>query len=297
MKPFEINPKKTTNEIIKFIRKKVKELNRDGIIFGLSGGLDSSVIAALCAKAIAPEKITAMLMFEKDSDKQHMEDAIKLAKQLKIKIKKHDLTKELENYPVYKYAPRLLINKLLIRKGLKYLTEKKGKGFLYFDLEKADNPIIKRANAFFRIKHRLRMLHLYYEAELKNLLVVGAANKTEEDIGFFVKFGIDHCADIMPMIHLYKTQVRQLANYLKIPTEIIEKSPAPDFLPGITDEDAIGLGYNKLDLILYTLEKGKLNKINKIIKKLNVTQKEIKYVKDLIKGSKHMRESPYFLNQ
>lgn len=297
MNLLEINSEKTTNRIIRFIRKKVKELNRDGIIFGLSGGLDSSVIAALCAKAIAPEKITAMLMFEKDSDKEQMEDAIKLAKQLKIKIKKNDLTKELENYPVYKYAPRLLINKQLIRKGLKYLTEKKGKGFLYFDLEKAGNPIIKRANAFFRIKHRLRMLHLYYEAELKNLLVVGAANKTETDIGYFVKFGIDHSTDIMPIIHLYKTQVRYLANYLKIPAEIIEKSPAPDFLPGITDEDAIGLDYDKLDFILYALEKGKLNKINKIIKKLNVTQKEIKYVQDLAKGSKHMRESPYSLNQ
>lgn len=93
------------------------------------------------------------------------------------------------------------------------------------------------------------MLLLYNYAELDNLLVLGTCNKTEKTIGFFVKYG-DAAADASPLEGLYKTQVYQLAKFLSIPEEIIERPPSPDLLPGITDEYAIALAYETLDRIL-----------------------------------------------
>jgi NAD+ synthase len=129
---------------------------------------------------------------------------------------------------------------------------------------------------------------LYYYGELENRLVVGAANKSEYEIGYFVKHGCDDATDIMPLIHLYKTQVRDLARYLNIPSKIIEKPPSPDILPGIVDEEAIGIPYEKLDLILLALEKRW--EIGEMTKVLGIEEKEIIYVKNLMQKSDHMRK-------
>jgi NAD+ synthase len=147
---------------------------------------------------------------------------------------------------------------------------------------------LRKSNAYYRIKHRLRMALLYYHAELENKLVVGAANKTELSIGFFVKHGIDDAADIMPLLNLYKTQVRMLAEQINIPSNILNKSPSPDIIPGIVDEQAIGLRYEKLDLILECLEKGL--SVEKIMKKIEIDRKTISKVKLLVERSEHMRK-------
>ena len=84
------------------------------------------------------------------------------------------------------------------------------------------------------------MVLIYYHAEQQNRSVIGSVNKTEQKIGFFVKFGCDHLADFMPIVSLYKTQVIQLANYLHVPEKIIKKAPSPDLLPGL--DDFIGKG-------------------------------------------------------
>ena len=110
------------------------------------------------------------------------------------------------------------------------------------------------------------MILLYLYGELENKLVVGAANKSEYKIGFFVKHGCDDAVDIMPLLNLYKTQVRELARYLKIPSRIIKKPPSPDIIPGICDEEAIKISYEKMDLILLALEKGwEINDIAKVL--------------------------------
>lgn len=274
-----------TKKIIKLIKDKMKELNRDGVILGLSGGIDSSVTATLCAKAVTPEKVTALLMFEKDSHRKHYMDAKRLAEELKINFLERDITKQLKSYPVYNLLPRLLMKASLNKKLLQQVKISTGKGFLYYVSELANHPIIKKINAFYRIKHRIRMLNLYYEAEENNLLVVGAANRTEKEIGYFVKFGVDHCADVMPIIHLYKTQVVKLAKHLRIPEKIVKKAAAPDVLKGLTDEAVIGMNFEELDKILNALNNGEKLK----------NAKKVKYVKELINHSNHMRESPYHL--
>ena len=119
-------------------------------------------------------------------------------------------------------------------------------------------------------------------------MVVGAANKSEYQIGYFVKHGCDDATDIMPLLNLYKTQVKELARYLNIPSRIIEKPPSPDILPGIIDEEAIGISYEKLDLILLAFEKGW--EIVEIAQDLEVEEKKVVYVKNLIQKSEHMRK-------
>ena len=129
---------------------------------------------------------------------------------------------------------------------------------------------------------------LYSYAEHENRLVVGTANKTELMTGFFVKYG-DSAADIMPLLPLYKTQVKQLARFLNIPKKIIDKAPSPDLLPGITDEFALGITYEKLDLILWGLER---NMETKEITKTGVKPETVEYVKELVRRSEHMRGLP-----
>ena len=132
------------------------------------------------------------------------------------------------------------------------------------------------------------MVLLYLYAEVGNRLVVGAANKSEYQIGFFVKHGCDDAADIMPLLNLYKTQVRELARFLNVPSRIIEKPPSPDIIPGIIDEEATGIPYEKLDLILLALERGWENPT--IAETLKVEEEKVRYVNSLVGKSEHMRK-------
>jgi NAD+ synthase len=132
------------------------------------------------------------------------------------------------------------------------------------------------------------MVLLYLYAELENRLVVGAANKSEYQIGFFVKHGCDDASDIMPLLNLYKTQVRELAYYLNIPSRIIKKPPSPDLIPGLDDEEALGISYEKMDLILLALEKGW--EIPDIVKALKIEEDKIVDIQNLIQKSEHLRK-------
>ena len=133
------------------------------------------------------------------------------------------------------------------------------------------------------------MVILYSYAERGNLLVAGTANKTEFLTGFFVKYG-DSAADIMPLLPFYKTQVRQLAEFLHIPERVLSKAPSPDLIPGITDEFAMGISYEKLDLILLGLDMSM--EMKDIAAGAGVKQETIEYVKELVGRSEHMRGSP-----
>lgn len=293
----KINPKQLTSKLEKFIKKYMDELEREGLILGLSGGLDSAVVATLCVRAVGPEKVLALILPEKDSKKEHIKDALKLANQLKIKKRLINITPLIKKFGAHRL---FLLNKFPLPKKLKEKLVKKF--YLFYEKKFKQNPFsdsllgfknknyalwLQRSNAYYRIKHRLRMVLLYLWAEKENLLVVGAANKTELKIGFFVKHGCDDASDIMPLLHLYKTQVRQLARYLKIPKKIIDKAPSPDIIPGLVDEEVIGMSYKNLDLILKSLEIGL--KTDEIVLKLNIKKKEIKRVEQLIKNSEHMR--------
>jgi NAD+ synthase len=294
----KIKPEEVSLSLENFIREYVDKLERSGVILGLSGGIDSAVLATLCTRAVGPERTLALIMPEKDSEDEQIEDALNFAKELGIEAKLINLTPYLKKLGVYRLAPLSRIpfsHKLrgsLIRRAYNFYERKTGDNPFSASMVglkgKEFGSFISHKVAYYRIKHRMRMMFLYYYGELENRLVVGAANKSEYEIGYFVKHGCDHATDIMPLIHLYKTQVRDLARYLNIPSKIIEKPPSPDILPGIVDEEAIGIPYEKLDLILLALEKRW--EIGEMTKVLGIEEKEIIYVKNLMQKSDHMRK-------
>ncbi len=288
----KIDSEKTTKEIVNFIRKKVKDLNRNGVIFGLSGGLDSVVLAYLLVKAVNKDKILALLMPERDSNKEHVKDAIVIAKSLGIKYQIIDMKPILDGIGIYRTLPgKYLTSNLKVKALYKTFQAIVGKNPFTYSTKGIKNKYVAQGNAFYRIKHRLRMTLLYYYGESLNYLMVGAANKTEHLTGFYVKQGIDHVTDIMPIQGLYKTQVRQLAKYLGVPEKIIKKAPSPDIIPGVVDEQAMGMTYDLLDLILYSIEK-KMNG-KEIAKQLKIKESEVNIVKEMFRDSQHMRDPAY----
>jgi len=282
----------------KFIRENMEKLEREGVILGLSGGIDSAVVAVLCKKAVGAEKTLALIMPEKDSKEEHIKDALNFAQELGIETRLINLTPHLKKLGVYKI---MRVNRVpflgrlkgtIIKKAYNFYERKTGETPFSASInglkDKPYASFLKRGNAYYRIKHRLRMLLLYLYGELENRLVVGAANKSESQIGYFVRHGCDDAVDIMPLLGLYKTQVRDLARYLNIPSRIIDKAPSPDIIPGITDEEAIGIPYEELDLILLALEEGW--GIVDVAKALEMKEKKVTYVKNLTQKSEHMRK-------
>ncbi|HID93405.1 MAG TPA: NAD(+) synthase, partial [bacterium (Candidatus Stahlbacteria)] len=278
----KIDAEKVAKQAVDFIKDRVKAFRRNGVIFGLSGGLDSSCIAGLCARAIDKEKILGLIMPERDSSPSSSEDAERVAEVFDIKTLTIDLTPILEKFGLYELLPipeGLLNHKLwaAIAKGSYRVFPKSISPFVG-GLLGTRRSWLRQVAAYYRIKHRVRMVNLYYHAERNNYLVVGTSNKTESMTGLFVKYG-DGAADIMPIASLYKTQVKALAEYLGVPKVIIEKKPTPDLIPGMTDELVLGLPYEKIDLILLGLEKG-MNEYA-IAKELNIRRGAIEYIKKL----------------
>jgi NAD+ synthase len=294
----KIGPEKLSLSLEDFIRGHMDKLEREGVILGLSGGIDSAVVAALCKRAVGSEKTLALIMPEKDSKEEHVKDALNFAKELAIETRLINITPYLKELEVYKLAPlsRIpILNRLrgpLIKKAYHYYERKTEETPFSASITGVKNKeyssFISKRSAYYRIKHRMRMVLLYLYGELQNRLVVGTANKSEYQIGYFVKHGCDDATDVMPLLSLYKTQVRELAQYLNIPLRIIEKPPSPDIIPGLIDEEAIGIPYEKLDLILLALEKGW--EILEIAKALEMEEKRVVYVKNLIQRSEHMRK-------
>lgn len=199
-----------------WMKDKVIKAKAKGVVFGLSGGIDSAVVAALSIR-ILPQNTLAIIIpchsFEADTN-----DALDLINKFNISYKIIDLSK--------------------VYDSLIYLLD---------DKEKEGSFKLAEAN----IKPRLRMITLYYFANKLNYLVVGTGNKSELTIGYFTKYG-DGGADILPLGNLLKNQVKELAEYLGIPKKIINKLPSAGLWEGQTDEEEIGISYDQLDKYLKT---------------------------------------------
>jgi NAD+ synthase len=139
---------------------------------------------------------------------------------------------------------------------------------------------------------RIRMCLLYYHAAVKGCLVAGTSDKSEKQIGFFTKFG-DGAADILPIADLYKTEVRRLATFLKVPAAIVEKKSSPRLWNDHLAEEEIGLSYEKLDHILEMLV-GKKRKPRDVARKLGVPLDEVQRVKEMVEKTSHKRRPAPF---
>lgn len=196
------------DDIIKWLQDKVNEANGKGLVLGLSGGIDSAVVAALAKRAF-PENTLGIIMpcHSHPIDEEH---GRLVANAIGLKVEKVDLT---NTYDV-------LLNSVFI---------------------KTTNKM-----ALANIKPRLRMTTLYYYAQNLGYLVLGPTNKSEFTVGYFTKHG-DSGVDLLPIASFTKTQVRQLAEYLGIPRIIIEKPPTAGLWENQTDEKEMGFGYDVLD--------------------------------------------------
>jgi NAD+ synthase len=135
----------------------------------------------------------------------------------------------------------------------RFLSESKGE-FLNLRLAGTGGDWVARGNAYASSKHRVRSVVLYREAERYLGLVIGAANRTELMTGTFTQWGCDHCADVMPLVHLYRSQLQVLAEYLELPDEILHKKADPDVLPGLDDKGQLLGTFEEADQILWGLE-------------------------------------------
>lgn len=207
--------------LTQWMKTKVEEAGGRGVVFGLSGGVDSAVVAALARRAFG-ENILGIIMPCKSSV-QDMLDAQLVSQALSIPY----IMLELDD------AYGLLV----------------GQYEAFLKLE--DEEEAKRVKA--NIKPRLRMLTLYYFAQAKKYLVLGTTNRCELETGYFTKYG-DAGVDLMPIAGLVKWQVRELARYLQVPESIIEKVPTAGLYEDQTDEGEMGISYHELDHYLLTGE-------------------------------------------
>ena len=134
---------------------------------------------------------------------------------------------------------------------------------------------------------------IYYYANSKNLLVLGSSDKSEFNIGYFTKFG-DGAADILPIVSLYKTQIREIAKYLGVSDNIIKKKSSPNLWPNHTAESEIGATYEEIDSILYCLIDKKIS-LSETVNKTQIKDKTVEKIYQLYKKSKHKRITPEHL--
>lgn len=235
-----------------FIKSHMDEAKASGAVVGLSGGLDSSVVAKLCVLSLGSKKVTALFMPDKNSCADDKKDVFEIAKTLGIKVIKLDITQ--------------ILNAI-----------------------KSSSDVADKKEVLGNLKARVRMVLLYAYANRNNLLVIGTSNKSELLTGYFTKYG-DGGADIEPIGDLYKTQVRELAKHLKISKRIISKTPTAGLWKGQTDEKDLGITYELLDKILYGIELG-LNE-GEIAEICETKPSKVRYVENMIHRSIHKRKFP-----
>jgi NAD+ synthase len=176
-------PEEICEQLEQFLRAKLEELGRSGILVGISGGLDSAIVLYLSVRSVGKDKVTAFYMPDRDSKGIHRDHAKLIAGELDIQLENIDLSPTLNTLGVYDllplhYIPTRGLRSFAVRIG-KTLTETGELGdILHQRFQSKPNSLIAKANAYVSVKHRTRMVILYYHAEIRNLMVVGAANKT-----------------------------------------------------------------------------------------------------------------------
>jgi NAD+ synthase len=251
----------------------VGSLRRRGVVVGLSGGIDSSVVAALCVRALGKDRVLGLFMPERHSSNDALMLGQMISGFLGIETIVEDIAPALEGLGCYSrqteairtvvpeygddWKCKLVLPSILAvdRLNVTRLTVQ--------DPDGATTTVRLTPSAYLQIvaatnfKQRVRKMTEYYHADRLNYAVAGTPNRLEYDQGFFVKQG-DGSADFKPIAHLYKTQVYQLAEYLGVPEEIRRRPPTTDtFSMAQTQEEFyFALPYDRMDLCLYALNNG-----------------------------------------
>ena len=249
----KLDVEKTKNDIVEFVQNKVSEANADGLVIGLSGGIDSTVAAFLACEAVGKENVFGVVLPSTTTPTEDKLHGTTIAQLLGINYKE--------------MAIDSILNEFL---SVAQLEEDK--------------------LAIGNLKARIRMSIIYFYANSKNYLVNGTGNKSEIVIGYFTKYG-DGACDIEPIGDLYKTDVYELAKYLNVPQEIIDKPPRARLRNNQTDEDEIGMTYELLDKILYRYIEKDIA-AESIAEELYIDVDEINDIIDRVQRSQHKSKVP-----
>lgn len=204
---------KAARQIEKFVAGYVRRAPAKGVVIGLSGGLDSAAVAALCVRALGSKKVFGLVLPGASTPSQDVQDAVLHAKELGVSYAAIDIEPVVERY-----------------------------------MQDLPHNKIARGN----LTARVRMSMLYYHAYVRQSLVAGTSDRSEIMIGYFTKYG-DGAADILPIANLYKTQVRALGQHLKLPQAIMQKKSGPRLWENHTAEEELGMPYETIDPVLLML--------------------------------------------
>ncbi|MBT8242823.1 MAG: NAD+ synthase [Nitrosopumilus sp.] len=207
------------SSIEKFLEEQLEKNHSAGLILGLSGGIDSAVLAYLCKRNLKDKTLALIMPDTSITPNSETEDALKMISLTGIEYKLIDIKPIVNEYSMY------------------LEPNEKAKG---------------------NLRARVRTNILYYYANAKNYLVLGSSDKSEYQIGYFTKFG-DGASDITPIISLYKLQVREIAKHLGVPQNIIAKKSSPHLWKDHEAEEELGLTYEEIDSILYCLYEKKIS--------------------------------------
>lgn len=245
-------PARSRETLVRFLSSQVAQAGAAGAVVGLSGGVDSALVASLARESLGPERVFALSLPDENTPPSLRAEVQGYARLLGIPLREVSL------------APWFAA----LREDLPELTERTGGG-----------------NA----RARLRMIALYAEARSHRALVLGTGNKSEILLGYFTKFG-DGGADLLPLGDLYKTAVYSLAREMGLPKSILERAPSAGLYPGQTDEEELGEPYSVLDPILRGLEE--LWEPEAIARELDLPLPRVLGVVHRVESSRHKRRLP-----
>jgi NAD+ synthase len=211
-----LHPDQEIESICTFIKQTLQTQQKKQLVVAVSGGIDSTVALTLAARAVGPESVTALLLPFAEQTMENAQTAI-----------------------AHNHIPKAQVMELNIEPAVVALQQLLGVS----DLDR-----MRRGN----LMARTRMIAVYDQAKKLDALVVGTENKSEHYLGYFTRFG-DAASDMEPLVHLYKTQVRQIADQLGIPSALITQTPTAGLWEGQSDEAELGFSYQDADLILYRL--------------------------------------------
>ena len=242
---------KIRQNIESFLKNQVSQKKSNGVVFGLSGGIDSTTVACLCSKVFKKSALALVMPDSAVSPSSDTGDALKIIGEIGIDYKLIDINTIHKRYSNYLEPDELALGNL---------------------------------------RARIRSNIIYYYANLKNLLVLGTSDKSEYLIGYFTKFG-DGSADMLPIVSLYKTQLRMLAKTIGVPNNIIVKKSSPNLWKGHDAEDEIGVSYEEVDSVLYCLVDKKLS-VDKTILKTEISRKSVEKIYQMYQNTQHKRILP-----
>lgn len=245
------------SRIQNFIQNRLSESPTEEAIIGLSGGIDSATVLSLAATGLSSEAVRGVFLPENSTPQQDCTDARKIAEEV-------------------------------------------GCNFIEYTIDDPIEAIVDQLRecnqlTLANIKARVRMTVLYSLANLHDGLVIGTGNRSEWLLGYFTKYG-DGASDIAPILHLYKTEINQLARRLEIPTSVRDKPPSAGLWKGQTDAEELGASYDRLDKILVGLYDLKLNP-DQVQEKFHVEPSLVSRVQSMVNGSEHKRRSAPSLNR